>query len=279
MNRSALTRHKGSNDADPVRKSGRRAPSGQSDLIRCDDVSLFISAKHLPTETPPADCDFRVRAAFARRQRMRNRLLLATLRLYISRAGAGTVLIDDVIRQAGVSRGTFYKYYDSVDDAVRELGTCMAREELERIEEVFRDAPKALECLAGGAITPLVRGAIQPIWARFTSRVDYAHERSRTDLVQGYVLHNLKRARTDGELKYNSIEAALDLLVGAVIETMRRSANAETVPLEHILDVVAMTLVGLGASPAAARRSTATAWRRLASHAPSPAWWKPLSTA
>lgn len=37
-------------------------------------------------------------------------------------------MIDDVVRYAGVSRGTFYKYFDSFDQTVEQLGWQLAIE-------------------------------------------------------------------------------------------------------------------------------------------------------
>src|SRR3546814_12397923 len=82
------------------------------------------------TSTAPAsvgpDPDFRIRVAADRRERMRARLLDAVLDLYQPGRGGAHLVIDDVIQAAGVSRGTFYKYFDSLEEAVDELGERMA---------------------------------------------------------------------------------------------------------------------------------------------------------
>jgi AcrR family transcriptional regulator len=252
------------------RRSAKSTPAG--------NTLLSIAPEHLPTEVPPPpETEFRVRAAFARRQRMRNRLLLAALRVYQSRSDTAPVVIEDVVREAGVSRGTFYKYFDSIDQVAGELGTCMARDQLEIIAEIFARVPQALERVAGGALVPLVRAAMQRNWAELTSRVDYTQKRSRIYLLQGFALESLSSAHAQGALKFSSTEAALDLLIGTMIETMRRCASGEAVGQAHILNVLSMMLVGLGASYSSAARCTARVWSRLESQATTFPWWRPLA--
>ncbi|QUN32293.1 helix-turn-helix transcriptional regulator (plasmid) [Cupriavidus sp. KK10] len=57
--------------------------------------------------------------------RMRWRLLNSALKLVASK-GHAAMSVDDVIREAGVSRGTFYKYFASPDVLIRELATEIA---------------------------------------------------------------------------------------------------------------------------------------------------------
>jgi AcrR family transcriptional regulator len=72
--------------------------------------------------------DHRVRVAGEKRERMRDHLLGAVLAVYPGKPGQGPAVIDDVIRVAKVSRGTFYKYYPSLEEAVAELGAKLAAE-------------------------------------------------------------------------------------------------------------------------------------------------------
>ncbi|MES2300806.1 MAG: TetR/AcrR family transcriptional regulator, partial [Pseudomonadota bacterium] len=71
--------------------------------------------------TPHSE-DGRLRLAAERRDRMRARLLDTVLELYQPGRDNAALVIDDVIRAADVSRGTFYKYFTSIEQAVDELG-------------------------------------------------------------------------------------------------------------------------------------------------------------
>jgi AcrR family transcriptional regulator len=58
---------------------------------------------------------------------MRARLIDTALNLAM-RLSSGRPSIDDVLKEAGVSRGTYYKYFDSVDDLMRSLVAELAYE-------------------------------------------------------------------------------------------------------------------------------------------------------
>ena len=51
---------------------------------------------------------------------MRTKLLDAAMR--VANEHRGSAVIDDVIREAKVSRGTFYNYFDSLDDVLVAIG-------------------------------------------------------------------------------------------------------------------------------------------------------------
>jgi len=68
--------------------------------------------------TGPSQEDHRTRVGLERRERMRDRLIEAAT-LVFAELGPEVAQIDDVIRQAGVSRGTFYNYFRSTDDLLR----------------------------------------------------------------------------------------------------------------------------------------------------------------
>jgi AcrR family transcriptional regulator len=74
-----------------------------------------------------ASPDHRPRVAARRREAMRARLLDAGLATIVARGVAGTS-IDEIISTAQVSRGTFYKYFDSVTGLAAHLAHDLARE-------------------------------------------------------------------------------------------------------------------------------------------------------
>ena len=99
----------------------------------------------------PADVDPRTAAAAIRRARMRERLLDAVLDLYQPGQGSGSLVIDDVICAAGVSRGSFYKYFESLDAAVNELGERMTADLIADFRRLFDDVTDPLVRAVGGA--------------------------------------------------------------------------------------------------------------------------------
>jgi AcrR family transcriptional regulator len=221
--------------------------------------------------------DFRVRVARERRERMRARLLSATFDVYQSASIAEPAVIDDVIRHAGVSRGTFYKYFSTLEQAVAELGSQMALDLLQSIKDVYCGVDDAAERVVGGALMPLARAAMQPRWGAFTSRVDFTRQGlSRHDQLLGFTMESLASARSENILAFESLTAAVDLVVGVVVEGMRRSANGDSIGQAYIRELLLFILSGLGAKRPVAKRITAAAWHRLVANADSFGWWAEL---
>jgi len=222
--------------------------------------------------------DFRVRVARERREQMRARLLAATFTVYHSASHSAPAVIDDVIRSAGVSRGTFYKYFVSLEEAVAELGSQMALDLLQRIKDVYRDVDDPVERVVGGALMPLARAAIQPRWGAFTSRVDFTQQSlSRDGLLLGFTMDSLLQARDESTLSFESVTAAVDLILGVVVEGMRRSVNGQPANKGYIRALLVMILRGLGAEGGVAARTVASAWNRFESRAKAFDWWRELS--
>ncbi|WP_268878284.1 TetR/AcrR family transcriptional regulator [Mesobaculum littorinae] len=71
--------------------------------------------------------DHRVSTGCRRRARTRATLLRAGLQV-MAKKGPGQTSIDDVIRAAGVARGTFYKYFRSIPDLINALGPAVLDE-------------------------------------------------------------------------------------------------------------------------------------------------------
>ena len=65
--------------------------------------------------------DHRIEAAQRKREKMRNRILEATTNVFTHTTDDAPV-IEDVVREAQISRGTFYKYFDSLDEALVAAG-------------------------------------------------------------------------------------------------------------------------------------------------------------
>jgi AcrR family transcriptional regulator len=219
--------------------------------------------------------DFRVRVARQKRERMRARLLAATLDLYSSHDRPAAMVIDDIIRQAGVSRGAFYKYFASIDQIVVELGRDMADEMIRSMEQVLADLPDPTSRLAASPLIPLVRAAMQPRWAAFTSRVDYIDFLAPGSPVGDIVGGELLRARAAGIVTFASLDVAFDLIVGAVLEGTRRLAvQTSTVPAtDHARELSGMILLALGVDRASISPAVDQAWAMLTKRRSDIPWW------
>src|SRR5258708_25153928 len=204
---------------------------------------------------------------------MRERLLSATLSLYLNRRERGPAIAEDVIKAAGVSRGPFYKYFNSVDEAVSAVGQRLADQAVRELIAAVLD--KKVGPLAGAALGAqmlMCRAVLQPGWGDFVSRSDHL---SKDSAYVAAVRRATLAGRAVGGFKFQSAEAAVDFQIGAVMGAMRRLVAGQSRPREYICEVAAITLKGLGADHSRSEAAAAQASHDLSllgpRHLP---WWR-----
>ena len=84
--------------------------------------------------------DHRIRVAASRREEMQNSLLFSALAL-ASDKSIHEIDVDDIIRHAEVSRGSFYKYFPSVQALIPTLANQLAHELTAEIDEITHQIP------------------------------------------------------------------------------------------------------------------------------------------
>lgn len=218
--------------------------------------------------------DPRTAAAEIRRARMRERLLDAVLDLYQPGQGGGSLVIDDVIRVADVSRGSFYKYFDSLEAAVNELGERMTADLISDFRRVFDDVADPLVRGVGGAAMAMVRAWHDPRWGGFTCRVDHVDYFARASMFDLLVRDALEAARDRGQMTFRSLDVAVDLIVGMTIEARRRLMLGSAEPRTYIDEMIERTFIGLGADPAAIDAARTEAWAMMMRAGPKLGWWR-----
>jgi AcrR family transcriptional regulator len=219
--------------------------------------------------------DFRTRVGAEKRERTRERLLSATFEAYAGSAPGTRPVIDDVIRVAGVSRGTFYKYFESLDEILPELGQRMAQEMVATYEQLFGAVADPAVRTAGGPLLTLSRAAMEPARVAFTSRVDLVQYLNHDALHGMEIKACLLQAREAGVLSFESLDAAIDFSVGAALEGTRRILHAPGLDPAYSHQLTVMILRGLGMAPTAADQAAAQAWQVLTSRSAELAWWRP----
>ena len=219
---------------------------------------------------PKAD-DHRSRVALGKRLRMRARLVSAIMELWPSRDGRGGVVIDDVIKAAEVSRGTFYKYFASLEEALDAIGRQQADEMTVGIMPVYDGLADPLDRAATGLQLFLWRGVFDPVWARFVSKTDYLF---RDIELLANVMADLENGRAAGIYCFGSTEIAANFVVGSTMGGISRFVTAQVQPAA-VFELVRMVLLGLGVADEAARDAIARAHAHLRAQAPHVlAWWR-----
>ena len=226
--------------------------------------------------TPTAD-DFRVRAAAEKRERMRARLIAATLDAYLVAGNGRPPVIDDVIRIAEVSRGSFYKYFDSLDEVLAEIGRQMADEMLASVDRLFAGVDDAAVRTAAGPLMAMARAAMEPRHAAFIARVDFIDFLGGEDPRSQIIKRSLAEGRAQGRLKFESLAAAIDLVVGASLEGARRILKTRVLDGAYIRETATMVMRGLGLPRRNAERTVDAAWQHLEKSRAELHWWKPVA--
>jgi len=239
-----------------------------------------MNARQVHLEPPEAEepkANHRHRVARERRTRMRERLIAATMDVYSQSPGGRRPVIDDVIRAADVSRGTFYKYFDTLDEVLVEIGRSAASEMLLSYDRLFSPLDDGAVMLATGPLMALARAAMDPPHGAIISHADMIDRTSGEDPRRQLVYRSLNHGRDQGVFKFDAIEAAFDLVIGTSVEGARRISRTGQLDGAGIRETVVMILLGLGMQRPAARRAVDTAWQLLQGASEHLHWWKPVN--
>ncbi|GFE75707.1 TetR/AcrR family transcriptional regulator [Novosphingobium aerophilum] len=224
-------------------------------------------ASHLQEPDP------RSKAAALRRERMRQRLIEAVLELYQPGQAAQHVLIDDVIKLADVSRGSFYKYFESIDAVVEELAEAMTVGMIADYRRLFEDISDPLVRAVGGAMMVMLRALHDPRWGGFTCRIDFVDYFARERAFDLMVRDALEGARDGGQIMFTSADAAVDLIVGMTVEARRRLVRGISDPHDYMDEMIRCTFCGLAAAPDVVALACEQVRFRIFQEATELDWW------
>ncbi len=186
--------------------------------------------------------DHRSVTAEKKRGEMRARILRAALE-----ACAGDLrampTIEMVAEKAGISRGTFYNYFESVDAALAALGhdiTRLALLEGERFRCVFKEKWKSTSVVLRVVLT---RALLDRPWASFVLRT---RAWMNDALLGTIVLQDLAEGRATGEYAIMNDQVALDILRGLLESCVTALHEGVEDPEAYIHAAIHMWLQALG---------------------------------
>jgi AcrR family transcriptional regulator len=190
--------------------------------------------------------DHRTRVAEKKRLMMRTKLLDAATRVFAEQTGP-TPVIDDVIREAKVSRGTFYNYFDSLDQVLAAIGQDFSNQMTTDILPVYDVLTEPWQRAAVGFRVFLVRALLDPKWAGFMVRPDaWAHH----TLVAKYMAADLEKGRRVGQFHFDDVNAAADFLMGATAQAIQSIRHGLDDPHAYMNAYTRMALASLGCQSA-----------------------------
>lgn len=186
--------------------------------------------------------DHRVDVAEKKRLLMRTRLLDATMRVFSNSEGIPPV-IDDVIREAKVSRGTFYNYFDSLDEVLRVIGQDLTNQMTVEILPVYGILTEPWQRFSVAFRLFLLRAVLDRKWAGF---VTHAAAWSENSLVAQFMSKDLASGKAAGQFIFDDVQVAADFLKGASAHGIQAIRIGVKNPLSYIDCSVRMALVSLG---------------------------------
>jgi AcrR family transcriptional regulator len=175
---------------------------------------IIMTGEMKTAQTTRRRGDHRTRVGRERSARTETRILEAALGVFAD-MGPDAPKIDDFVLAAGISRGTFYNYFESVEELLAATSEWTTRELIETIE-------RALEGIEGPALRFGVglrlffaKAKADPVWCRFVARVWKVGgvELPARDLEGGLRL---------GVFRAPSSEVARDLLFGGIRQALVR---------------------------------------------------------
>jgi AcrR family transcriptional regulator len=169
-----------------------------------------------------AQLDHRTRVGRQRSARTEGRIIEAALRVFAER-GPDAPVIDDFVQAAGISRGTFYNHFDSVDELLHATSAWITRHVLERIAQAMDGIESPTVRLGVGLRLFFAHARRDPVWSRFVARVWKLGgiELPVRDLEAGLRL---------GHFRAPGRDAARDLLFGGVREALQRIGEGQAPP-------------------------------------------------
>jgi len=165
--------------------------------------------------------DHRVRVGAERRNKTRLKLLESALGVLHDK-GPDAAVIEDFIAAAGVSRGTFYNYFDTTGELYLALATEMSDEILGAVDPIVLTCTNPIERFCTGTRLYMQMATRYPLWGSFLNRVG-TRIATRGQLIEKFLTRDLTDAFSQGLIQVDNVLVARDLVLGSIfygIETM-----------------------------------------------------------
>jgi AcrR family transcriptional regulator len=161
----------------------------------------------------------RAKIGEARRAKMHNRLIAAGARVIADR-GHEKATIDDFIRGADVSRGTFYNHFETREELLEALWATIGRDPFAEIQASCASMINPAERLAAMTRLVLRRAIIDPTWGWLIVALS-AERATVNDDLRSYPGLDLQAGSQAERFRYDDLSCAIDLIVGTMRAALR----------------------------------------------------------
>lgn len=185
----------------------------------------------------------RKKSGAERRERTRRKLLSAAARV-VAEKGEGNASINDFIKAAGVSRGTFYNYYTAKEQIIDDLWVKIGRRPFIQIRELARRYSDPAERLSVGFRLALERGSTDPTWGWIAYALTMDAGTAADDIMT-FPGPDLLIGREMGRFKFDDLESVRDLTQGSTLLVLRGLLLGTRSP-DCIEPLITLILTSLG---------------------------------
>jgi AcrR family transcriptional regulator len=209
-------------------------------------------------KAPVAKIDLAKRAEIGRAKsaKTREQLLAAARSLYAKQA-VESVTVEDVVREAGVAKGTLYVHFkniEAVQMAVADELTQTFVDLLQPRRAIFRDP---IERIADGCYTFLHQATLNQKWGGLVARYAWSFP-TVGSAARSLLADDLHQAARQKRIAEISSELGTAIVVGIVLQVMR-SASERDVQSSDVPFAIAAILQALGVT----RREAAAVVKRV----------------
>ncbi|WP_024538255.1 TetR/AcrR family transcriptional regulator [Comamonas badia] len=195
-----------------------------------------------PKPKPQRAVHPRTASGQARKARTRAAIIEAAIPVF-ARHGPDIPVIDDFVKAAGISRGTFYNYFQTTRELLEAAMACISDELIETIIPAVADEPNPVIRFATAARLFYRKARLDPVFRAFFNSVSgvgsLAMQRAHADMVE---------AIDQGLVKVRDIELADAIAFGVMVFALRAS-DVEASGQERTREVVRAMLNALGVAP------------------------------
>jgi AcrR family transcriptional regulator len=183
---------------------------------------------------------------------MRQRLLESALVVF-SRKGPEASVVDDVIKLAGVSRGSFYNYFKTNEELLEAVAGAISNDIIRIIDPVVCEHADPVVRISLGLRLLLQAVQQSTALAAFMGRLRWPSVNSPLEGILN-VSRDIRQGMETGDLSAGSFQAAIDVFIG----TFFCAANTLTkmdVPASYLDDITKAVLLALGVRAAKAEKA------------------------
>jgi len=184
----------------------------------------------------------------ARTSRMRRRIHDAALRAFAEQ-GTG-VQIDDVVKRAGIARGTFYNYFRTIDELFEHVAAEMAHDMGARVYTRIASIPDPALRVSNGIRHFCMRAHTDRDWGLFLAHFGLSDELLQTAMLQT-AFRDVEEGIASGRFRVNRDQAmsAFALLTGGVLASIKLVVAGVETPVRAGENLVELGLRAVGIDP------------------------------